>query len=58
MTPARVDAAAWHVRHRPMDDTLAEAGLLTVRALMPGEAIDRARADLPAGHILTSVARH
>jgi len=58
MTPAGVDAVTWYVRHRPKDDTLAEAAVLSVDAPTPGDTIDRARAGLPSGHAITSVARY
>jgi hypothetical protein len=58
MMPASAHAITWYVQHRPRGDTLAEASVLTVDALTPGEAIDRARASLRTGHVLTPVARY
>ncbi|WP_157510196.1 hypothetical protein [Frondihabitans sp. Leaf304] len=46
----------WFVRHRPKGDTTAAAAVIEVQAATPADAIAQARATLPEGHVMTSVA--
>lgn len=56
MSAGSVDVVTWFVRHRPKGDTTAEAAVIEVQAVTPADAIAQARAMLPEGHVLTSVA--
>ena len=51
-------APTWVVRHRPKGDTTATAAAVSVPAVTPAAAIEHVRSTLPAGHIVTSVARY
>ncbi|KQQ25452.1 hypothetical protein ASF54_13560 [Frondihabitans sp. Leaf304] len=51
-----VDVVTWFVRHRPKGDTTAAAAVIEVQAATPADAIAQARATLPEGHVMTSVA--
>jgi hypothetical protein len=46
----------WFARHRPKDDTTADAVAVEVDTATPAEAVERVRATLPEGHVVTSVA--
>jgi hypothetical protein len=46
----------WFVRHRPKNDTSAEATVVELDTSTPAEAIAAARVRLPEGHVITSVA--
>lgn len=46
----------WFVRHRPKNDTSAEATVIELDTATSADAIAAARADLPEGHVITSVA--
>lgn len=56
MTAGHVDVVTWFMRHRAKGDSTAAAAVIEVQAATPGDAIAQARAKLPEGHILTSVA--
>lgn len=51
-------APTWVVRHRPKGDIAAAAVAVSVPAVTPAVAIEHVRSTLPAGHIVTSVARY
>ena len=46
----------WFVRHRPKNDTSAEATVVGLDTRTPADAIAAVRAELPEGHVITSVA--
>jgi len=45
----------WFVRHRPKNDTSAEATVVEVNTPSSADAIATVRAELPEGHVITSV---
>ncbi|MGA1813723.1 hypothetical protein VH571_15180 [Frondihabitans sp. 4ASC-45] len=56
MSAGSVDLVTWFVRHRPKGDATADAAVMEIQAATPVDAIAQARATLPEGHVLTSIA--
>ena len=56
MTAGHVDVVTWFMRHRAKGDSTAAAAVIVVPAVTPGDAIAQARATIPEGHVMTSIA--
>ncbi|MBF4577542.1 hypothetical protein [Frondihabitans sp. VKM Ac-2883] len=46
----------WYMRHRPKGDARAQASVVPIEALTPGEAVDKARIAVPEGHVISLLA--